>query len=439
MSIPSASVLVKDVVNLLHEKGEKYSGKAASDEINGLVSELSLLQKIVEEIDKEQRIHDWLTEVEKTCYDVENIMVETQNKNADFLFLGTIKRWFFSDVDDDFPRQISLLRKRIRHLLEVGELLSQDQQNNRPPLPSGLLQKKDSVAVGLFNELDFLLNRILESKSDSFSPNIISVVGIGGLGKTTLVSSAQRDFDQLWGALGSIIEQLVPAANEMLRNCSIMGITVNIRSLLASAKCLVVIHDLWSLDYLDWLSSCLGIRETTSKLVATTRFQELATSNPSIELFKLRHLTEEESLELLVHRVCVNIPEVKDVVNLLHEKGEKYSGKAASDEINGLVSELSLLQKLVEEIDKEQRIHDWLTEVEKTCYDVEDIVVENQNKIADFLSLRTIKRWFFSDVDDDFPGQISLLRKRIRHLLGVGKLLSQGQQNNRPPLPFGSL
>ena len=93
----------------------------------------------------------------------------------------------------------------------------------------------------------------------------------------------------------------------------------------------------------------------------------------------------------------------------------------------------------MEEIDKEQRIHDWLTEVEKTCYDVEDIVVENQNKIADFLSLRTIKRWFFSDVDDDFPGQISLLRKRIRHLLGVGKLLSQGQQNNRPPLPFGSL
>ncbi|XP_027165919.1 putative disease resistance protein At1g58400 [Coffea eugenioides] len=88
-----------------------------------------------------------------------------------------------------------------------------------------------------------------------------------------------------------------------------MGIAINIRSLLASAKCLVVIDDLWSLDYLDWLSSFLGIRKTASKLVATTRFQELATSNPSIVLFKLRHLTEEESLELLVHRVCVNIPE----------------------------------------------------------------------------------------------------------------------------------
>ncbi|XP_027165920.1 disease resistance RPP8-like protein 3 [Coffea eugenioides] len=244
MSIPSASILVKDVVNLLHEKGEKYTRKAASDEINGLVSELSLHQKLVEEIDKEQRIHDWLTEVEKICYDMEDIMVENQSKNTGFLSLETIKRWFFSDVDDDFPGQISMLRKRIRHLLGVGELLSQGKQNNRPPLSSGLRQKKDFVAVGLVNEFDFLLNRILELKSDSFSPNVISVVGIGCLGKTTLVrrlynhgslhrhfeafawvslgTLAQRDFDQLWGALGSILMQLVPAANEMLRNYSLL-------------------------------------------------------------------------------------------------------------------------------------------------------------------------------------------------------------------------
>nr|XP_027118237.1 putative disease resistance RPP13-like protein 3 [Coffea arabica] len=93
----------------------------------------------------------------------------------------------------------------------------------------------------------------------------------------------------------------------MFRNC-LLWASPSHSQLLASAKCLVVIDDLWSLDYLDWLSSFLGIRETASKLVASTRFQELATSNPSIELFKLRHLTEEESLELLVRRVYVNIP-----------------------------------------------------------------------------------------------------------------------------------
>jgi predicted AAA+ superfamily ATPase len=166
---------------------------------------------------------------------------------------------------------------------------------------------KESQLIGREKEKAEIIKLITIEDSQL---EVISVYGMGGLGKTTLVKDVYQD-EKLSGkfekrACATIMRPF--NAKELLQNLASQFGYKDVPEMdkeLPGKKYLIVLDDLSSNAEWDTIIPQLPATETSSRIIVTTRVKDIAThcSKKPEKVYRLEILEENKALDLFIKKV----------------------------------------------------------------------------------------------------------------------------------------
>lgn len=184
----------------------------------------------------------------------------------------------------------------------------------RPVLP----HVDDAGVVGFESDKEKIVKKLIYD--DNLRRRVVSIVGTGGVGKTTLARKAyhslevQNNFDiRIWSSISrdykvidllrKIAEKTGRIEKEQLERMDEEQLTEKLYEALKRAKYLIVMDDIWGDEVWQQIQAALPDERNGSRVMITTRSHNVARlADPSSTPYELRFLSDEESLELLLKK-----------------------------------------------------------------------------------------------------------------------------------------
>ncbi|CAI9115298.1 OLC1v1016165C1 [Oldenlandia corymbosa var. corymbosa] len=338
----SVLLFVSDrMLNFLSEEGRPFGG--LRQEIQLISYEFghmkAFLQKVAEskhDYDDSQ-LREWIRQVRDSAYDTEDVIDEFMILFAApqrlLGFRGSVLRNINSITNfrgrHQLANKLQSLRGRIKNISEARLRYESHYERIIPQIPrrawrdskdDDALLAGEAQLVGIDESKKHLISEVLEGGSQL---KVIAVLGMGGLGKTTLVKQVHDDATvknnfqirawmtvsqtcDLEKLLKSLIRQLYSAFNEpVMPGMDSMGIyelKVVIRVFLQRARYEIVFDDMWDREFWDALKFVLPENRFGGNcVILTTRISEVAFAACNVGkgyVYRMKHLTFEDSWSL---------------------------------------------------------------------------------------------------------------------------------------------
>ncbi|OIT08744.1 putative disease resistance rpp13-like protein 1 [Nicotiana attenuata] len=340
------------------------------------------LQAVLSDAENKQAsnryVNQWLNELrdavdsaeslmEEINYEVLRVKVESQHQNyaetSNQQVSGLnlcLSDEFFLSIKQKLEKTIKTLEELQNQIgcLDLTKNLVLDKQETRVPTTS-LVDESD--ILGRQNEIAILVDHLLSVDADGKTYSVIPIVGMAGVGKTTLAkivyhSEKLKDhFDlKAWFCVSEpydasritkgLLEE-IGSSNLMVEN-NVNQLQIKLKESIKGKKCLIVLDDIWNDNYIEWddLRIPFAQGEIGSKIIVTTRKESVAktmgneqismdtlSSDVSWSLFK-RHAfdnmdpNEHPELEEVGKQIaakCKGLPlALKTLAGLLRSKSE---------------------------------------------------------------------------------------------------------------------
>ncbi|KAJ1692188.1 hypothetical protein LUZ63_008886 [Rhynchospora breviuscula] len=341
----------------------------------------SLVQQIGEMwgiSDQQERLHNMLLEIHDVLPNAER----RANSNAAVkLWLLKLKAAAYDadDLLDEFCYE-DLRRDAVRHGQKVSNL-SHFFSLEIPALflykMSGKLKKVVQriddlvVQMGRDNDKEEIVRLLLEGR-DSADLTVVPVVGMGGLGKTTLVRLVYNDprvqehFElPLWVfvskkfSIGLIVKSIIEL---VMGDCSVPTnnrelLKRHLHQALSGRKYLLVLDDVWNENVDKWehLRAILNCRDSRSAIIVTTRNTKVASIMGTVKSYNLGFLGDDDSWNLFHKRAfSMEVEETEELVEI---------GRKLVQNCGGLPLAINTLGSLMS--DKNQA-REWLVVLEES-------------------------------------------------------------------------
>ncbi|RCV39065.1 hypothetical protein SETIT_8G193700v2 [Setaria italica] len=315
--------------------GEYKLQKGVKGEIRFLQAELESMKGALEEVSNtpadQLHIQDkiWAKDLRELSYDIEDnidtFMVRGEgNEQAK---LRGIKKFI--------DRSVGLFRKaKVRHGIateirdiksrveEVAERhdrykLSNSNVAKHVPIDPRILYQYDKVTelVGIEEARDEIIRILMEGDEVSKQQDkIVSIVGFGGLGKTTLADVVYKKLRAQFECAAFVSVSQTPDLEELLKRMFFQlvrkesnkssDVARELREFLENKRYFVVIDDIWKLSDFKMIKRALPGNNVGSKIITTTRDLNIAEQAGSI--YMLQPMSPNNSRKLFFRRIFGN-------------------------------------------------------------------------------------------------------------------------------------
>ncbi|KAB1199588.1 putative disease resistance RPP13-like protein 1 [Morella rubra] len=275
-------------------------------------------------------VKDWIDELKDALYDADDILDGLPLKPCDpSWWLNSILLRIEPKIKDVLSRVDDLAKQK--DLMGLQEIAGRSQSKRLPTTPS----IEESGTFGRNDDKKAIIDLLLSEDASGDKKSVIAIVGMGGVGKTTLAklvfndSSVKEHFNlEVWSCISdefvvskvqkSIIEEVTSST------CNTEDPTEVEKQLkrnLLGKKFLIVLDDVWSEDpvHQEFLSKLLQFGVQGSKVVITTRNDSVANAMHASATHRVEQLSDDHCWSLFAKQAF------GDVCSDLHEELEGIS------------------------------------------------------------------------------------------------------------------
>uniref|UniRef100_A0A453GFQ1 Disease resistance protein RPM1 n=1 Tax=Aegilops tauschii subsp. strangulata TaxID=200361 RepID=A0A453GFQ1_AEGTS len=305
-----------------------------NDKIGQIEVQLKAMNNIIREIGTmyltNEFMKGWIGEVRKLAYRVEDVLDKYSYHSLQMAEEGFLKKRFLKGshyllVFSQITEEVVKIEKDIKQVIELKGW-SQPPQYVHDPLSEVERQRsqdrfpelvKDEDLIGIEDNRRMLTEWLY---SDEMDGRVITVSGMGGLGKTTLTTNVYEREKANFQAHAWVVVSQTYTVEALLRKLlrkvgyteqqassnidrmDVYDLKEEIKRTLQDRKCLFVLDDVWNQDVYYQLRDALQ-NSRESRIIITTRNNHVAAVAHSSRRIDLKPLGDNDAFELFCRRV----------------------------------------------------------------------------------------------------------------------------------------
>nr|XP_019710397.1 putative disease resistance protein RGA1 [Elaeis guineensis] len=322
-------LLKKSTSHILRQYGKMW-GSTLFKELKKLESTLSTIQAVLQDAEEKQvkneALKKWLADLKDAAYDTEDILdefnCEVLRQRAEIRDRTKRKVWDFFSFHNPIIFRITMINKikeiverldniameRSKfHLTEIGPVDRQYLSTERPETHSFV---NESNIIGREEDKKKIVESLI-SRAGRSDVSVLPILGIGGLGKTTLaqlvyneITVAEHFQQRIWVCVSenfdikNIVKTIIESATQRKYELSDMdSLQRTMREVLSGKRFLLVLDDVWN----PWeeLKELLTTGADGSCVIATTRSTNVVSSIiGTLDAYELKPLSDDECWSL---------------------------------------------------------------------------------------------------------------------------------------------
>lgn len=309
-----------------------FKGRELDEKLlNKLNIMLLSINAVVDDAEQKQirnrHVKAWLDAVKHAVFDAEDLLDEIDTQVSQYKLetesqSSTGKVWnlfnaFVSSFDKGIESRMQEILDRLEYLASRKDILglkeasgfgvrSESQVSQKLPTTSLL---GETVIYGRDVDKEIIFNWLISHTENDKLLSVISIVGMGGMGKTSLAqylyndSRMEYEFDiKAWVCISdefdvfkvtrAILEAITRSTDDSRDLNMVQG---RLKEKLTGKRFLLVLDDVWNESHMQWetLQTPFNYGTQGSKILVTTRSMKVASTMRSAKIHQLEQLKEE--------------------------------------------------------------------------------------------------------------------------------------------------